>query len=145
MFRKDYFRWRRYGQWSGKGTVMSRLEIKRKILNVEQRDSRKIQAKIVPTITLVINQIMKRIVWYNCDDKGFEHRMLTGKSLNLINWAGEKEVKEEKELMEVAKSFLCGSLLWREWGNTYLWLVKVNCCQRSVRKSAETTWQIKLQ
>lgn len=45
----------------GKGTVMSRLEIKRKILNVEQRDSRKIQAKIVPTITLVINQLMKRI------------------------------------------------------------------------------------
>lgn len=40
---------------------MSRLEIKRKILNVEQRDSRKIQAKIVPTITLVINQLMKRI------------------------------------------------------------------------------------
>lgn len=45
-----------------KRTVMSRLKIKRKMLNVEWRDSRKIQAKTVPTIKLVINQLMKRIV-----------------------------------------------------------------------------------
>lgn len=46
----------------GKRTVMSRLEIKRKHLNVEQRDSRKIQGKTVSTIKLMINQLMKGIV-----------------------------------------------------------------------------------
>lgn len=53
--------------------------------NVEQRISRKIQAKIVPTIKLVINQLLKRIGQHNCSDTGFEHWMLTGKSLSLIN------------------------------------------------------------
>lgn len=41
---------------------MSRLEIKRKHLNVEQRDSRKIQGKTVSSIKLMINQLMKGIV-----------------------------------------------------------------------------------
>lgn len=53
--------------------------------NVEQGISRKIQAKIVPTIKLVINQLLKRIGQDNCSDTGFEHWMLTGKSLNLIS------------------------------------------------------------
>lgn len=64
---------------------MSRLEIKGKILNVEQRDSRKIQSKTLPTIKLVINQLVKRIAQYNCSDKGFEQRMLMGTSLNVIS------------------------------------------------------------
>lgn len=38
--------------------------------NVEQRISRKIQAKIVPTIKLVINQLLKRIGQHNCSDIG---------------------------------------------------------------------------
>lgn len=71
--------------------------------NVEQRISRKIQAKIVPTIKLVTHQLLKSIGQNNPSDIGFEHWMLTGKSLNLISWAREKEVKEEKELTEVAK------------------------------------------
>lgn len=110
MFRKNYLRWNRHGQWWGKRTVISRLEIKRKNFNVEQTDSRKIQAKTVPTVTikLVINQLMKRIGWYNWGDKGFEHMTLMGKSLNLISSAGGKEVKEGKELTEVAKSFCVG-------------------------------------
>lgn len=53
--------------------------------NVEQGISRKIQAKIVPTIKLVNNQLMERIGQNNCSDTGFEHWMLTGKSLNLIS------------------------------------------------------------
>lgn len=72
-------------------------------VNVEQKISRKIQAKILPTIKLVINQLMKGIGQNNCSDIGFEHWMLTGKSLNLISWVRKKEVKEEKELTEVAK------------------------------------------
>lgn len=38
--------------------------------NVEQGISRKIQAKIVPTIKLVINQLLKRIGQHNCSDIG---------------------------------------------------------------------------
>lgn len=53
--------------------------------NVEQRISRKIQAKIVPTIKLVTHQLMKSIGQNNPSDIGFEHWMLTGKSLNLIS------------------------------------------------------------
>lgn len=45
-----------------KRTVKSRLEIIKKKLNVKQRDSGKIQAKIVPTVKLMINQVMKRVV-----------------------------------------------------------------------------------
>lgn len=53
--------------------------------NVEQRISRKIQENIVPPIKLVISQLMKKIGQNNCSDIGFEHWMLTGKSLNLIS------------------------------------------------------------
>lgn len=62
----------------------TRVNVRSKV-NVEQRISRKIQAKIVPTIKLVINQLMKGIGQNNCSDIGFEHWMLTGKSLNLIS------------------------------------------------------------
>ena len=40
----------------GKRTVTSTLEIKRTILNVQPTDSRRIQAKIVPTIKLIGDQ-----------------------------------------------------------------------------------------
>lgn len=99
MSRKGYFRWNRYGQWLRKVSQVNVSSTE----NVEWRISRKIQAKIRPTIKLVINQLMKRIGQNNCSNIGFEHWMLTGKSLNLISWAREKEVKEEKELTEVAK------------------------------------------
>lgn len=85
----------------GKRTVTSRLEIKKRYLNVEQRDSRKIQAKIVPSIKLVINQLMKRIVWHNCGSKGFEHRTPTGKSPNLICGEGENEVGRGERPREI--------------------------------------------
>lgn len=62
----------------------SQVNVRSKV-NVEQRISRKIQAKIVPTIKLMINQLLKGIGQNNCSDIGFKHWMLTGKSQNLIS------------------------------------------------------------